>query len=1211
MKKFIPTLFFLLGLGLHAQVGVGTTNPQSTLDIEASNTTNPTNTDGILVPRIDNFSISNPTATQDGMLVFYTGSGASGKGFYYWDNSTTTWIYLSSGSKNTLDQAYDEGGAGAGRTITADTGAVIIEGGGGLRVESSAQTSMLNVHGANNAVGIGESNPTSPLHVGVSTTFNLLRPNSGQDGIFIKGGDDNSGLDAIGASISFGGAATTRANGRKSAIALVQTSSFVDQNGLAFYVHPSNANSDPMSEGMRLTHQKYLGINNTSPSATLDVVGTMQFVDGNEATGYVLSSDALGNASWTNPSTLFTDTNTTYDGTDFALSNQTLPSGQFVIGINSAGNIIGGIDQDNQNLTSATLTGTTLNLAIENGTGTSVNLASLQDGIGTDDQNLTLSGTTLSIEDGNNVDLSIIQDGTGTDNQNLTSATLTGTTLSLGIEDGTGTSVNLAALQDGTGTDNQNLTSATLTGTTLNLAIENGTGASVNLATLQDGTGTDDQNLTSATLTGTTLNLAIENGTGTSVNLASLQDGTGTDDQNLTSATLTGTTLNLGIENGSGASVNLAALQDGTGTDNQNLTSATLTGTTLNLAIENGTGTSVNLAALQDGTGTDDQNIQNLSFNNSTNILTVGIENGTAQTVNLSTLNTGGDITQITAGSGMTGGGTTGAITLNAYGTNGLLTYADDIRLGGTLTQNTQIALAAQTFDINLNSTGDFAIQDAGTDVFFVENTGDIGIGNSNPAYPLHITESVNGTTRGLFIDKTDNSGDETSGLYIEKTGNGSGRSHAIFTDIDGTGDGQKYGVFNRITSSANGSQYGTRNFLNGATSSSQFATFNNLANNATGNQYGVYNGMRGINASNLYGVFNEFSYSFSGVNEITGIKNQFSGGNPGTTEGSTGIFSTFSTPANGTYYGVRNVFSAGATGTGTKYGTYNIIDNSAGGTHYGTYNNVATSNGWAGYFLGKAYVSNKLGVGTGAGDPDGFVEVRANNSGAQPNINLVDIGDSGARINFSNTDTTNGNVWTLFGDTENTAANSRFNIYHPTGGNIIQIMGNGLVGINRAPTTNSLEVSGNASKNTAGGWLANSDRRLKKNINTIDSEYALNKLLALRGVTYEWDDDKTGINRPEELQYGFIAQELMEVFPEKVTKDNLGFYQTAYGDYDAVFVQAIKALNTKIETLETENKILKEKLSKLEALEARILALENNNTINSTKNETASAIKD
>ncbi len=915
MKKFIPTLFFLLGLGLHAQVGVGTTNPQSTLDIEASNATNPTNTDGILVPRIDNFSISNPTATQDGMLVFYTGSGASGKGFYYWDNSTTTWIYLSSGSKNTLDQAYDEGGAGAGRTITADTGAVIIEGGGGLRVESSAQTSMLNVNGANNAVGIGEGNPTSPLHVGVSTTFDLLRPNSGQDGIFIKGGDDNSGLDAIGASISFGGAATTRANGRKSAIALVQTSSFVDQNGLAFYVHPSNANSDPMSEGMRLTHQKYLGINNTSPSATLDVVGTMQFVDGNEATGYVLSSDASGNASWTNPASIFTDT--------------------------------------------------------------------------------------------------------------------------------------------------------------------------------------------------------------------------------------------------------------------------------------------------------DDQNIQNLSFNNSTSILTVGIENGTAQTVNLSTLNTGGDITQITAGSGMTGGGTTGAITLNAYGTNGLLTYADDIRLGGTLTQNTQIALAAQTFDINLNSTGDFAIQDAGTDVFFVENTGDIGIGNSNPAYPLHITESVNGTTRGLFIDKTDNSGNETSGLYIEKTGNGSGRSHAIFTDIDGTGDGQKYGVFNRITSSANGSQYGTRNFLNGATSSSQFATFNNLDNNATGNQYGVYNGMRGINASNLYGVFNEFSYSFSGVNEITGIKNQFSGGNPGTTEGSTGIFSTFSTPANGTYYGVRNVFSAGATGTGTKYGTYNIIDNSAGGTHYGTYNNVATSNGWAGYFLGKAYVSNKLGVGTGAGDPDGFVEVRANNSGAQPNINLVDIGDSGARINFSNTDTTNGNVWTLFGDTENTAANSRFNIYHPTGGNIIQIMGDGLVGINRAPTTNSLEVSGNASKNTAGGWLANSDRRLKKNINTIDSEYALNKLLALRGVTYEWDDDKTGINRPEELQYGFIAQELMEVFPEKVTKDNLGFYQTAYGDYDAVFVQAIKALNTKIETLETENKILKEKLSKLEVLEARILALENNNTINSTKNETASAIKD
>ncbi len=84
-------------------------------------------------------------------------------------------------------------------------------------------------------------------------------------------------------------------------------------------------------------------------------------------------------------------------------------------------------------------------------------------------QDLNLNGTTLEISDGTSADLSSIQDGTGTDNQNLTGATLTGTSLEISIENGTSSTVDLATLQDGTGTDDQELT---LTGITL--AIENG-----------------------------------------------------------------------------------------------------------------------------------------------------------------------------------------------------------------------------------------------------------------------------------------------------------------------------------------------------------------------------------------------------------------------------------------------------------------------------------------------------------------------------------------------------------------------------------------------------------------------------------------------------------------------------------------------------------------------------------------------------------------
>lgn len=41
-----------------------------------------------------------------------------------------------------------------------------------------------------------------------------------------------------------------------------------------------------------------VGIGTTTPSAALDLVGTFQYVDGNQSNGYVLTSDASGNATW-------------------------------------------------------------------------------------------------------------------------------------------------------------------------------------------------------------------------------------------------------------------------------------------------------------------------------------------------------------------------------------------------------------------------------------------------------------------------------------------------------------------------------------------------------------------------------------------------------------------------------------------------------------------------------------------------------------------------------------------------------------------------------------------------------------------------------------------------------------------------------------------------------------------------------------------------
>jgi hypothetical protein len=96
---------YLLGLVLcfsffsKAQVGVNTTNPQAQLDVVASNPTAPNNTDGFLVPRVSAFPVSNPTASQQGMLVYLTTTvGVNTPGFYYWDNSTTQWKPISATS---------------------------------------------------------------------------------------------------------------------------------------------------------------------------------------------------------------------------------------------------------------------------------------------------------------------------------------------------------------------------------------------------------------------------------------------------------------------------------------------------------------------------------------------------------------------------------------------------------------------------------------------------------------------------------------------------------------------------------------------------------------------------------------------------------------------------------------------------------------------------------------------------------------------------------------------------------------------------------------------------------------------------------------------------------------------------------------------------------------------------------------------------------
>lgn len=102
MKKFaIFLLLFFTTIIVQAQVGINTTVPNAQLDIRSTNQAAPSNTDGILIPKVDAFPAVNPTAAQQGMLVYLTTTvGADVPGFYYWDNATVDWIPIGNNNTN-------------------------------------------------------------------------------------------------------------------------------------------------------------------------------------------------------------------------------------------------------------------------------------------------------------------------------------------------------------------------------------------------------------------------------------------------------------------------------------------------------------------------------------------------------------------------------------------------------------------------------------------------------------------------------------------------------------------------------------------------------------------------------------------------------------------------------------------------------------------------------------------------------------------------------------------------------------------------------------------------------------------------------------------------------------------------------------------------------------------------------------------------------
>ncbi len=182
-KKLLCMAILVISLSYKSQVGIGTATPKSTLDITAKNATgSSTNTDGILIPRVDRQRALSMTSVEPSTLIYVnnisTGtaigqaSNIDAVGFYYFDGSTSKWTKLSTDSN-----IYNANGSLTGnRTVVQGANTLAFT---GTQVNAvSVDGNTLSVDAANNRVGIGTTTPDTKLTINTpDNSFGLNHTN--------------------------------------------------------------------------------------------------------------------------------------------------------------------------------------------------------------------------------------------------------------------------------------------------------------------------------------------------------------------------------------------------------------------------------------------------------------------------------------------------------------------------------------------------------------------------------------------------------------------------------------------------------------------------------------------------------------------------------------------------------------------------------------------------------------------------------------------------------------------------------------------------------------------------------------------------------------------------------------------------------------------------------------------------------------------------
>lgn len=127
------------------------------------------------------------------------------------------------------------------------------------------------------------------------------------------------------------------------------------------------------------------------------------------------------------------------------------------------------------------------------------------------------------------------------------------------------------------------------------------------------------------------------------------------------------------------------------------------------------------------------------------------------------------------------------------------------------------------------------------------------------------------------------------------------------------------------------------------------------------------------------------------------------------------------------------------------------------------------------------------------------------------------------------------------------------------------RVYSQGNVGIGVVNPTFQLHLSQNsAAKPTSNTWTVSSDERLKTDIETLDG--SLQKLLALRGVSYRWRDPAAQGGH-DGIHAGLLAQNVEQVFPEWIGTDPAGYKTVTVTGFEGLVAEALRELRAEKDT--------------------------------------------